>query len=71
MGRGGPDRKQEGREERVGKGRKGFGYGVRCGAGPGNAATMELLPEEQCVAAVLDFLRATKVGMVKEGAIAS
>ena len=56
--------KKEG-EERVGKGRKGFGYRVRCGTGPGNTTVEELLSGERNVAAVLDFLRATRVGMVK------
>ena len=57
-------------EERVGKGRKGFSCRVRYGPGLGNTTVRELLSEEQYVAAVLDYLRATKVGMVKEGAIA-
>ena len=62
------DRKTGG--ERVGKGRKGLGYRVRGGPGPGNTITVrELLSDERYIGAVLNFLRATKVGMVKEGVI--
>ena len=54
---------------RVGKGRKGFGYRVRGGPGPGNTTVRELLPDERYAGAVLNFLRAMRVGMVKEGVI--
>lgn len=56
-------------EGRLGKGRKGFGYRIRSGAGPGNTTVRELLSEERYVGVVLDFLRATKVVAVREGVI--
>ena len=51
------------------QGRKGFGCRVRCGAGPGNITVRGLLSDERYVSAALDFLRATKFGVVKEGTI--
>ena len=58
-------------EGRAGEGRKGFGYRVKSGAGSGNTTVREFLSEERYVGAVLDFLRATKVGRaVKEEVIA-
>ena len=48
---------------RVGKGRKGFGYRVRSGLGPGNTTVRELLSTERFIEAVLG------VGGLKEGDI--
>lgn len=49
--------------ERVGKGRKGFGYRVRCRPGLGYTTVRDLLSSERYVQEVL---RTTKVGMVKQ-----
>ena len=60
----------ERREGHVLKGKKGFGYGVRKGnKGPGNTTIRELLGDERYTEAVVEFLRVTKVGQVKEGMI--
>ena len=48
----------------IGRGKKGFGYHVRGGAGPGNTTLRELLAGEH-----LEFLRTMKVSLVKEGII--
>ena len=52
------------------KSRKGFGLHVRqARARPSNTTVRELLSNDKYTEAVLDFLRKTKVGMVKEGVI--
>ena len=52
------------------QGKEGFGYGVRKRrAGPGNTKTRDLLADGRYSEAVLDFLRATKVGAVKQGVL--
>lgn len=44
-------------------------YGVSQGAGLGNTTVGELLSDEKYTEAAIDFLRKTKVGEVKSGAI--
>ena len=52
------------------KSRKGFGFHVRRAvARPSNTAVRELLSNDRYTEAVLDFLRGTRVGEVKEGVI--
>ena len=50
-------------------GQKRVGYRVRSVAGSGNTNVRGLLPDEGYIEAVLDLLRNTKVGLVKEGVI--
>lgn len=63
-GGGGSGRRQEGWGRASTEGKEWLGSRVRCEAGPGTTVR-ELLSEERYVAAVLDFLKATKVEMVK------
>ena len=52
------------------KSRKGFGYRVRqARARPSNTSVRDLLSNDQYTEAVLSFLRDTRVGEVKAGAI--
>lgn len=66
-GAGGQGKENKGR--RINRGRKGFGYGVSQGAGPGNTNVRELLPDRRYTGAILDFLGTTRVGEVKSGVI--
>lgn len=52
---------------RKGKGKKGFRYRIKSGSGPGNTTVRELLSDDLYAEAVLDFLRAAKVELVKNG----
>ena len=61
-----------GRQEEDGpfKSRKGFGFHVRrARARPSNTTVRELLSNDRYTEAVLDFLKKTRVGEVKEGVI--
>ena len=62
---------EEGEESGVPfKSRKGFGFRVRqARARPSNTTIRELLSDDRYSEAVLDFLRETRVGEVKEGVI--
>lgn len=54
-------------ENRKFKGRKGFG--LACKAGPGNTSIRKLFSEEKYCEAILEFLKNTSVGRVKEGVL--
>ena len=49
------------------RGRKGFGYRVRRGPGPGNTTVRDLLSDDRYIGLVLDFLKTTRAGEVKAG----
>ena len=61
----GSDRKLD----NVYKERKGFGYNVKGRNGPGDTTIREFLGRREVREAVLEFLRSTKVGMLKSGAV--
>ena len=67
--RGKEDQREDGRGNPF-KSRKGFGLNVRqARARPSNTTIRELLSDSRYGEAVLDFLRKTRVGEVKEGVI--
>ena len=59
-------KKRKIREGRI-RGRKGFGYGVSQGAGPGNTNMRGLLPDRRYTGAVLDFPETTRRGSEEWG----
>lgn len=61
----------EAKEDVSRKGRKGFGHMERqARAMPRNTTIRELLAHDKCTEAVVRFLKATKIGNVKDGALA-